>query len=152
MADRSESQPPNLAEFIARGGVPRLRPSERFWPYADLPEEPTADELAALDPDLHQALYGSTARGFTATLEFPKFAGPEFERALELAKTAAECRELGGGAGVKVRARFRPDQFLQLRDLFALVSAHGGCQVLINDRPVPHARELWLPLLWFLLP
>jgi len=24
--------------------------------------------------------------------------------------------------------------------------------VLIDDRPVPYARELWLPLLWHLLP
>jgi hypothetical protein len=24
--------------------------------------------------------------------------------------------------------------------------------VLIDDRPVPYARELWLPLVWFLLP
>jgi hypothetical protein len=23
--------------------------------------------------------------------------------------------------------------------------------VLIDDRPVPYARELWLPLLWFLI-
>jgi hypothetical protein len=25
-------------------------------------------------------------------------------------------------------------------------------EVLIDDRPVPYARELWLPLLWYLLP
>ena len=25
-------------------------------------------------------------------------------------------------------------------------------EVLIDDRPVPFARELWLPLVWFLLP
>jgi hypothetical protein len=24
--------------------------------------------------------------------------------------------------------------------------------VLIDDRPVPYARELWLPLVWFLIP
>jgi hypothetical protein len=23
--------------------------------------------------------------------------------------------------------------------------------VLIDDRPVPYARELWLPLIWFLI-
>ena len=31
---------------------PKYRPLERFWPYEDLPEQPTAEELAALDPDL----------------------------------------------------------------------------------------------------
>ena len=25
-------------------------------------------------------------------------------------------------------------------------------RVLIDDRPVPYARELWLPLVWFLIP
>ena len=27
-----------------------------------------------------------------------------------------------------------------------------GCEVLIDDRPLPFAREPWLPLVWFLLP
>jgi hypothetical protein len=24
--------------------------------------------------------------------------------------------------------------------------------VLVDDRPIPYARELWLPLIWFLIP
>src|SRR6185437_6455879 len=32
------------------------RPIERFWPYVDLPEQPTDEELAALDPELSEAL------------------------------------------------------------------------------------------------
>ena len=44
---------------------PRHRPLERFWPYADLPEQPSEEELAALDPDLHEALFGSRARPFS---------------------------------------------------------------------------------------
>ena len=35
---------------------PKYRPLERFWPYAELPEQPTNEELATLDPDLHDAL------------------------------------------------------------------------------------------------
>jgi hypothetical protein len=38
------------------------------------------------------------------------------------------------------------------RDLFQLVSSTEGCEVLVDDRPLPYARELWLPLVWFLLP
>ena len=30
---------------------PSYRPAERFWPYADLSEQPSDEELAALDPD-----------------------------------------------------------------------------------------------------
>src|ERR1019366_833840 len=41
---------------------PKYRPQERFWPYAELPEQPTEEELAALDPDLHDALVGAPPR------------------------------------------------------------------------------------------
>ena len=46
----------------------RTRPLERFWPYAEHPEEPTVDELAALDPDLHAALFGPRDLPFSITL------------------------------------------------------------------------------------
>ena len=50
---------------------PKFRPLERFWPYAELSEQPTDEELASLDPDLHEALFGSTGRPFSITLVFP---------------------------------------------------------------------------------
>ena len=40
----------------------------------------------------------------------------------------------------------------RLRELFTLVGHSDLTDVLIDDRPVPYARELWLPLVWFLLP
>lgn len=132
--------------------MPRFRPKDRFWPYSDLDEQPTADELAALDPDLRDALYGPGDRPFSITLVFPKFEGADYEKALALARKAAEYRELGSGADFRIRARFFPSEPLTLRDLFSLVSPYEGCQVLIDDRPVPYARELWLPLVWFLIP
>ena len=49
-------------------------------------------------------------------------------------------------------ARFFPDAAPRLRDLFDIVGQVEGCEVLIDDRPVPYARELWLPLVWFLIP
>ena len=39
----------------------------------------------------------------------------------------------------------------RLKDLFEIVSPVPGTDVLVDDRPVPYARELWLPLLWFQL-
>ena len=33
-----------------------------------------------------------------------------------------------------------------------LVRRVEHADVLIDDRPVPYARELWLPLIWFLIP
>lgn len=132
--------------------TPRFRPSERFWPYVELPEQPTPEELAALDPDLHDALFGPRARPFSLTLVFPRFEGPDYDSAIEMAKAAAEYREVGQGDSFRVRARFLPSEARQLKAVFEIVSRRDGCEVLIDDRPMPHARELWLPLLWFLLP
>jgi hypothetical protein len=124
---------------------------ERFWPYADAPEEPTAEELAALDPDLHAALFGPRDLPFSFTLVFPKFEGDDYLRAVEQARQSAEYLEVGTGDQFRHRARFFPGDALQMRDLFHLTGDQRGTEVLIDDRPVPYARELWLPLLWFLL-
>ncbi len=137
---------------VPSGPVPDYRPSDRFWPYADLPEAPTDDELAALDPDLHDALFGRTERPFSITLSFPRFDGDEYDRAVELARAAPEYRLVGKDAGVRHRARYFPADAGQLRDLFEIVGRHDECDVLVDDRPVPYARELWLPLVWFLIP
>jgi hypothetical protein len=131
---------------------PKFRPLERFWPYAELPEQPTDEELAALDPELHEALFGSQGRAFSITLVFPEIDTPEFSRALDLARGSAEFRETGHGAQHRYRARFRSSDAARLRDLFQIVGASDQTEVLIDDRPVPYARELWLPLVWFLIP
>jgi len=132
--------------------TPKYRPLERFWPYADLPEQPTDDELARLDPDLYEALFGAQARPFSITLVFPAFDDPSFAKALELARASAEFRETGRGDEHRYRARFWSSDALRLRDLFDIVGRSDATEVLIDDRPVPYARELWLPLVWFLIP
>ena len=131
---------------------PKYRPLERFWPYADLPERPTEEELVALDPDLHEALFGASPRPFSITLVFPTLDQPDFRRALELARESAEYRETGSGANRRHRARFWSSDAVKLRDLFEIVGRSDATEVLIDDRPVPYARELWLPLVWFLIP
>jgi hypothetical protein len=131
---------------------PKFRPLERFWPYADLPEQPTDEELAAIDPDLYEALFGSQPRPFSITLAFPCLDVPEFGRALEIARQSAEFRETGSGASHRYRARFWSSDASRLNDLFQIVGPSDATEVLIDDRPVPFARELWLPLVWFLLP
>src|ERR1041385_8724448 len=85
---------------------PKSRPLERFWPYADLPEQPTDEELAALDPDLHEALFGARPRPFSITLVFPDLDAREFPRAVAMARGSAEFRETGRGADHRYRARF----------------------------------------------
>ena len=127
------------------------RPIERFWPYVEKPEEPTAEELAALDPDLHDALFGQRALPFSFTVVFPDFEGPDFARALELSMASSEYRVVGAGAARRHRARFYSADAVAMRDLYRLVGSQSGVEVLIDDRPVPYSRELWLPLIWLLL-
>jgi hypothetical protein len=129
----------------------RTKPLERFWPYAEKAEEPSPEELAHLDPDLHAALFGPRDLPFSVTIVFPKFAGDNYAKALVLARQSSEYREVGSGDQFRHRARFFLGEVLQLRDLFELTGNHPLTEVLVDDRPVPYARELWLPLVWFLL-
>lgn len=131
--------------------VPDYRPVERFWPYVDLPEQPTVEELASLNPELSEALFGTSPLPFSVSIEFPRFDGPDYARAVEMARGSSEYREIGTGAALRHRARFYPDAALQIRDLFDIVGRFDATEVLLDDRPVPYARELWLPLLWFLI-
>jgi hypothetical protein len=127
------------------------RPLERFWPYVEKPEEPTAEELTALDPDLYAALFGPRDLPFSITLVFGPFAGEDYARAVTMAKASAEYREVGAGTNLRHRARYFAGDAMRMRDLFELVGPQPTCDVLIDDRPIPFARDLWLPLVWFLL-
>ena len=141
--DPSDNAPPEVE-------VPEYRPIERFWPYATLTEQPSDEELARLDPALAEALFGTPRRPFSVSLEFPTFDGPDFERALQLARDSSEYLEVRGPV-VRHRARFYPADAMRLRELFEVVGRVDATEVLIDDRPVPYARELWLPLVWFLI-
>jgi len=98
-------------------------------------------------------LFGPREMPFSITLVFQPFDGENYERALAKARASAEYVETGAGAERRHRARFFSTDALRLRDLFELVGPVPGMDVLIDDRPIPYTRELWLPLLWFhLLP
>jgi hypothetical protein len=144
------AQPPAPDES-ADAPRPTHRPLERFWPYVDLPEQPSEEELASLDPDLREALFGIPPGPFSITVVFPRFDGPDYPRAVTLARASAEYRETGQGAAFRHRARFFPTDALKLRDLFSVTGRLDETEVLIDDRPVPYARKLWLPLVWFLI-
>jgi len=131
---------------------PTHRPLERFWPYADLPEQPSEAELEAIHPELRRALFGADALPFSITLVFPAFAGDGFARALELARVSDEFQEVRVDRGVRYRARFFPGEGpLRVRELYELIADVPDTEVLIDDRPLPYARELWLPLVWCLI-
>jgi hypothetical protein len=133
--------------------TPTFRPRDNFWPYADLDEEPSDEELAKLDPDLQAALLENPpGRYFSYTIVFGPFDGDGYAKAISLAKQTSDYLETGLAGRLRHRARFTPDQVTALRDLWQQVGHVHGVDVLIDDRPIPFARELWLPLLWHLLP
>jgi hypothetical protein len=131
---------------------PEYRPLERFWPYAELTEEPSDEELAKVHPELAGALFGERVLPFSISVEFPAFEGARYGRAVDLARTADEYVETTVEGIRKHRARYFPaDRPERLRDLWELVCDVDGTDVLVDDRAVPYARELWLPLVWWLI-
>ena len=86
------------------------------------------------------------------TLSFPKFDGDNYAVALERAALADEHKDVGADASFRHMATFFPGEHpLRLRDLYEVVAGVPGCEVLVDNKPVPFARELWLPLIWFLI-
>ena len=131
---------------------PEHRPVERFWPYAELAEQPDDEELAQLHPELRSVLFGAPVLPFSISLAFPAFEGEAYAKALERARASDEYTESDTNGGLMHRARFYPGaRAVELRDLYQLVASVPGNQVLVDDRELPYARELWLPLVWFLI-
>jgi hypothetical protein len=142
---------PSRASDAPTGEARKYRPRERFWPYVDVPEEPTDEEVAAIDPDLRAELFGQASCPFSITITFPRFDADDYPAAVELAKASDDYRETGSGDRVRHRARYRARDVAQLKNLWDIVGRLPDAEVLIDDRPVPYARQLWLPLCWFLL-
>jgi hypothetical protein len=132
--------------------APAHRPLERFWPYAELPEEPTDEELAKIHPEIAAVVFGAPVLPFSISLVFPAFTGDRYVQAVALARASDEYVETAAAGQIRHRARFFPrDRPERLRDLYQLVSDVPELEVLVDDQPVPYARELWLPLVWCLI-
>ena len=71
------STEPKNEPLLSASDPPRYRPRERFWPYVELPEQLSDDEIATLDPDVHAELFGAPQRPFSVTLVFPVLDSPE---------------------------------------------------------------------------
>ncbi|HUK35134.1 MAG TPA: hypothetical protein VLV86_14540 [Vicinamibacterales bacterium] len=131
---------------------PKVGPLESFWPYADLPEQLSAEEQAALDPDLYEAMYGRRPdRPFSITLVFPALDVPGFSHALEVARQSSEFRQTGEGQLTRYQARFQVRDAARLRDVFNVVGRSPQTEILVDDRALPYGRELWIPLVGFFI-
>jgi len=131
---------------------PKVRPLERFWPYAHLSEQLSVEEQASLDPDLYEALYGRRPdRPFSITLVFPDLDLPDFARALELARQSPDFSQTGSGPLTRYRVRFQIGDAARLRDVFSVVGRSADTEILVDDQTWPYGRELWIPLVSFFI-
>ena len=131
---------------------PKVGPLERFWPYADLPEQLSDEERAALDPALHEVLYGVRPdRPFSITLVFSQLDVPDFPRALDLARQSTGFAQTGKPAAPRYRARFLVADAARLRDVFNIVGRAADTDILVDEQPIPYGRELWIPLVSFFI-
>lgn len=124
-----------------------------------MPSLPLEDAalFATLSPELARALYPEqSADPFRITVVYPQ---PDGEVAVAAGKLeqAALAHEVeparAAGEAPRHRTTFSLHQVEEFHALYHLVgSAEGADEVelLLNDKAVPLARELWLPLLWTL--
>jgi hypothetical protein len=124
---------------------------ERAKTYADrLPPvvEREESDISHLTDEMADILYpGRRTRPFRITVLFAAFPGPEYVRAVDLARQAGVHRDSLGDARVHA-ASFTVAEAGLLRDLFEIVGQRPGTEVRVDGKLVPYARELWLPLFY----
>ena len=99
---------------------------------------------------LSEALFGTPQLPFSVSIDFRVSTGPTTSGRWRWRARRPSTRRSDRGE-LRHRARFYPQDAIKLRDLFEIVGRFDASEVLIDDRPVPYARELWLPLIWFLI-
>lgn len=117
-----------------------------------LPEiiERREKDISHLDPRMIEILYPERAsREFTITVVFGPSEDPTYPEAVTLAEQAPRYRREGSGRAVRHYATYTVNEVEALHRLFTRVGDYPSCEILVKDRKVPYARELWLPFFWF---
>jgi len=128
---------------------------ERAKSFADrlppvVPEK--EEDISHLSDEMADVLYpGRRRRPFRAGVEFEAFDGPNYPRALELARRSAVYKESRSGEALVHRAEFDAREANVMRDLYDIVGPITGTEVLVDGKRVPYARQIWLPLFWLFL-
>jgi len=89
------------------------------------------------------------AKEFKITLVFGYKMSPDYAKAVDLAKRNPDYSEEGTGEWVRHSATFGPAQADDLFALYNLIHEWDKTEVLVNHKPIPYGRELWIPLMWF---
>jgi hypothetical protein len=105
------------------------------------------DDISHLSDEMAAVLYpGRRRRPFRMGLVFDAFEGPEYPRAVQLARMSPVYRESKDGERQRHHASFGAGEAAAFRDLYDLVGRRPGTDVLVDEKKVPYARELWIPL------
>jgi hypothetical protein len=125
---------------------------ERAKTFADrlppvVPKEES--DISHLSDEMADVLYpGRRPRPFRMGVAFDAFSGPNYERALALARRSPVYRETRRGELLTHHAGFDSKDASVLRELYDIVGPITGSEVTVDGKKVPYARELWLPLFW----
>ena len=126
---------------------------ERVKNYIErLPEiiERPEKDISHLDSRMVEILYPDRApKDFTVTVVFGPSDDPSYPEAVALAERAPRYRCEGSDRWLRHYAGYTIDQVQDLHRLFAWVGDYPSCEILIKDKKVPYARELWLSFFWF---
>jgi len=128
---------------------------ERAKSFADrlTPVVPKEEEdISHLSDEMADVLYpGRRPRPFRMGVVFDAFGGPNYPRAVELAKQSPVYRESGEGDRLRHHAAFDWSQARTLNELYGIVGPIHTTEVTVDGKKVPYAREVWLPLYWIFL-
>ena len=126
------------------------------------PAQADAQLFNELDDKLARLLFPERfQRPLQVTVVFAPLEGAAGRQADELTAAASESSLAPApdrpGTSPVHRCTFSVEQVEQIEALHALYihlvqSAATNLEILVNDRPLPLVRELWLPLLWTLRP
>ena len=117
-----------------------------------LPEiiERREEDISHLDPQMVEILYPErSARDFSLTVVFGPSDDPKYSEAVSLAERALRYRREGRDQWLRHYAAYTINEVEELHQLFGYVGEYSSCEILVNDKKVPYARELWLPFFWF---
>jgi hypothetical protein len=118
--------------------------------FADrLPEvvEREETDIAYLSDEMAAEVYpGRRRQPFRLGVQFEKFPGDNYVRAVEIARRAPDYRERMVGTTPVHEASFGVDQAEELRALFRFIEPVPGVTILVNGRKAPGGRNIW-PLL-----
>jgi len=131
-----------MAEEQAKNYIERL---------PEIIERPEKD-ISHLEPRMVEILYPDRApREPSITIVFGPSDGPGYAAAVVIAERAPWYRREGSDRWLRHHATYTLDQVEELHELFSHVGDYPSSEILIRDKKVPYARELWLPLFWFFL-